>query len=111
MMPGRGRRHERFGERLALGGDALIARDLVLDRGGVVIVQLALRLRRVLLPAHIGKAAREVADEVGKFLELASAAALRHAAEARHARRHVGLEADALLLAVVADVDAGLFLL
>ena len=110
-MPGEGAVMNDFGERLAFGGDALIARDLALDRRSVVIVQLALRLRRVLLPADIGKAAREIADQLGKFLEFAAAPAFRFAAEARHALRHVGLKADALLLAVIADIDAGLFLL
>ncbi len=32
-------------------------------------------------------------------------------AEAGHALRHVGLEPDPLLLAVIADIDAGFFLL
>ena len=74
-------------------------------------MQLALRLRRVLLPAHIGKAAREVLHEFGEFLEFPPAPPLRFAAEARHALRHISLEADALLLAVIAAVDARLFLL
>jgi len=76
-----------------------------------VIVQLGLRLRRILLPAHIGEPAREILRQLGKFLELAPAPALGFAAEAGHALRHVRLEADALLLAIVADVDAGLLLL
>ena len=54
---------------------------------------------------------REVLRQLREFLELAPAAALGFAAEARHALRHIGLEADALLLAVVADVDTGLLLL
>ena len=53
----------------------------------------------------------EVVHELGEFLELAPAPPLGDATEPRHARRHVGLEADPLLLAVVADVDAGRLLL
>ena len=49
--------------------------------------------------------------QFGEFLELAAAPALRFAAEARHALRHVGLKADPLLLAVVADIDARFLLL
>ena len=49
--------------------------------------------------------------QLGEFLELAAAPALRFTAEAGHALRHVGLEADPLLLAVIADIDARLFLL
>jgi len=56
------------------------------------------------------KAVREIAHQVGKLLEFAAPPPLGFAAKARHARRHVSLKADALLLAVVADVDAGVFL-
>jgi len=45
--------------------------------------------------------------QFGKFLKLASAPALRNAAETAHPLRNVSLEADALLLAVVADVNSG----
>ena len=54
-----------------------------------------------------GKRRFSARHQLGKFLEFAPAPALRHAAKAAHALRHVGLEADALLLAVIADVDAG----
>ena len=74
-------------------------------------MQLALGLWRVLLTAHVGKAAREVLHQFGEFLEFSPAPAFGFAAEAGHALRHVGLKADALLLAVIAAVDAGLFLL
>ena len=79
---GRGRRHERLGKRLAFAGDALVERNLALDCRRIAIVDLALRLRGVLLPAHIRKAARQIADELGKFLEFASAPPFRFAAEA-----------------------------
>ena len=46
-------------------------------------------------------------DQLRHLLEVLADLALGFAAEARHARGDVGLEADALLLAVVADVDAG----
>ena len=83
----------------------------VLQRGDVEVLELALALRRVLLLADVREAVLQVLHELGELLELATATALGDAAEARHARRHVGLEADPLLLAVVADVDAGRLLL
>src|SRR4051812_24645896 len=43
--------------------------------------------------------------------EILADATLRLATVTGHARRHVGLERDALLLAVIADVDAGVLLL
>ena len=53
-----------------------------------------------------------IADQFGKLLEIAGRRRrFDIAAKAGHALRHIGLEADALLLAVVADVDAGLLLL
>ena len=73
-------------------------------------MQLGARLRRVLLFAHMRKAVGEIANEFGKLLEFASAPPLGFAAEARHASRHICLKTDPLLLAVVADIDAGLFL-
>ena len=54
-----------------------------------------------------GKRCFSILGKLRELLELASAPALRHAAEAGHALRHVGLEADALLLSVIADIDAG----
>ena len=74
-------------------------------------MQFGLRLRRVLLPADGREAMREVLRQLWEFLELAPAAALGLAAETGHALRHIGLEADTLLLAVIADVYAGLPLL
>ena len=46
-------------------------------------------------------------DQLREFLEIAPAAALGFAREARHALRHVRLEPDPLLLAVIGDIDAG----
>ena len=109
-MPGEGAVMDDSGKRLAFGGDALVERNLALDGRRVVVVNFALRLRRVLLPAHIRKAAREIADELGKFLEFAPAPPFRFAAEAGHALRYVSLKTDALLLAVIAAIDAGRFL-
>ena len=60
---------------------------------------------------RLGKRRAEIGDQRGELLEIAAAAALGFAGETGHAARHVGLEADALLLAVVADVDAGFGLL
>ncbi len=93
-------------------GDLVEACRLVGDRLEVAIFDLGLRFGRTLLALRrIGKAPHQIADQFGKFLEFAAAAALRHAGETRHALRHIGLKADAALLAVIADVDAGLDLL
>ncbi len=85
----------------------LDARDLALDRLDVEILDLALRLRCVLLLGDMRKAAGEVLHQFRELLEVHAATALRYAGEAGHALRHVGLEADPLLLAVIADIDAG----
>ena len=50
-------------------------------------------------------------DKGGEILKLDAATAVRHSGVAAHALGHVSLEADALLLAIVADVDAGILLL
>ncbi len=88
-------------------GNRLEARDLAVDRLHIEIFKVALAFRRVLLLADMGKAPCQVRHQFGKFLEFLAAAALRHAAETGHALRHISLEADALLFAVIADIDAG----
>ena len=60
---------------------------------------------------RLGKRRMQILDEFGKLLVVPPAPAFRFAGETRHPLRHVGLEADALLFAVVADIDAGLDLL
>src|ERR1043165_3290281 len=52
------------------------------------------------------EATAEGCDQIGMLDEILADPALRLAAITRHARRHVGLERDALLLAITADVDA-----
>ncbi len=74
-------------------------------------MQFGARFRRVLLFADMREAMLQIAHQFGKFLELAAAPALGFPGKAGHARRHIGLEADALLLAVIADIDAGFLLL
>ena len=74
-------------------------------------MQLGLRFGSVLHPAALGEAAHQIFDQGGKFLEVAPAPAFGFTGETGHALGHVGLKADALLFAVVADVDAGLNLL
>ena len=75
------------------------------------IFDVGLRFGRALLAlGRIREAPHQVGEQLGELLELAAAAALRYAGEAGHALRHVGLEADPALLAVVADVDAGVHL-
>src|SRR5215475_9390982 len=72
----------------------------------VEIFQFGLTFRSVLLLADMGEAPHQARDQFRKFLELAPAPALRNASEAAHALRNVSLKADALLLSVIADVDA-----
>ena len=57
------------------------------------------------------EAAHQIGEQLGEFLEFPAAPAFRYAAESGHALRHVGLEPDPLLLAVIADIDAGGLLL
>ena len=104
---GRRRGHEPLGERAELAGDLVEARGLVGDRLQVDIFDVGLRFGRVLLTfGRIRKSPHHIGEQVRELLELAAAAALRYAGEAGHALRHVGLEANPALLAVVADVDA-----
>ncbi len=92
-------------------GDPVKAFGFVGDRFEVAIFDLGLRLGRAMLALRrIGKAPHQVARQLGKLLELAAAAPFRYAGEARHALRHVGLKSDPPLLAVIADIDAGLHL-
>ena len=97
---------------MQLVGDPDEALRFLGDRLEVAVFDLGLRFGRALLALRrIGKTPHQVAQQFGKFLELAAAAPLRYAGEARHALWHVGLKADAPLLAVIADVDAGCHLL
>ena len=73
-------------------------------------MQFGSRLGRVLLFAHMRKAVAEIAHQIGKLLEFAAAPALGFAGKAGHARRHIGLKANALLLAVVANIDTDVLL-
>ena len=54
------------------------------------------------------EARRRLACVAREFHLIARRRALRFPAEAAHAARHIGLEPDTRLLAVVADVDPGL---
>jgi hypothetical protein len=80
----RGRRgHEPLGESVQLVGDLFEAGDFVGDRFKIAVFDFRLCLRRALLAlGRIGKAPREIAQQLGKFLEFAAAAALRHAGKA-----------------------------
>jgi len=82
-------------------------RDLAIDGGEVLVVHVGDRLRRVELLAAAGKPLHQHVREHGKVGKFLRAAPVRLAAETRHAVRHVGLEPDPPLLAVVRDVDAG----
>ena len=77
------------------------------DRAEVRSARFVVPPAYVLLLADGGKAPHQQCDQFGKLLEFLAAPALRHAGKAGHALRHIGLETDALLFAVVADVDAG----
>ncbi len=106
-MPGEGAVIEGFREGAGGLDAALQTLHLVFDCRGVEIVQFALRLGSVLHPTALGKAADQHVRQLRELLEVHAAAALRLPGEARHALRHVGLESDPLLLAVIADVHAG----
>ena len=105
---GRRRGHELLGEGAA--GMLLEARDLVADRAHVGVFHVGDRLRGIGDLGAMHEAPAERRHQVGMLDEVLADAALRLAAIAAHARRHVGLERDALLLAVIADVDAGVLL-
>ena len=112
MMPGDAAVMNRSEKACSSSAIRLKPVGLVGDRLEVAIFDIGLRLGRALLALRrIGKAPRQIAQQLGEFLELAAAAALRHPGKARHALRHIGLETDPPLLAVIADVDAGFHLL
>ena len=105
---GRGCGHEPLGERAELAGELVEAGGLFGDRLEIAILDVGLRLGRgVLALGLLREAAHQISEQLRELLELAAAPALGYAGEARHALRHVGLETDALLFAIVADVDAG----
>src|SRR5262249_22161311 len=87
---------------------SLVARDLRIDRGRIAILQLADRLRRVEHLAVVRDARQHPLRELRKLDELLAEPPLRYAAEAVHALRNIGLEADPRLLAVIGAVDADL---
>ena len=69
-------------EKACSPGDALETRDLVADRFEIAILELGLRLRRAMLALRrVGKAPHQIADQLGKLLKLAAAAALRSPAK------------------------------
>ena len=109
MMPGEGAFMNSSLKRDFIGADKpLVARDLGVDRGGVAILQLADRLRRVEHLAVVRNARQHPLRELRKLDEFLAERPLRHAAETIHALRDVGLEADTRLLAVIGAVDAHL---
>ena len=105
---GRGGGHERLSEALRAGDGAL--EEVALGGGlrEVRVGDLGHRLRRVVDPrgarTHAGQA-RHVVRMLG---DVARHAPLARAAKAAHPLGRIGREADARLLAVVADVDADL---
>ena len=108
MMPGDGAVMKRS-EKACKSSAILLKPDVSSVIGlEILVFDLALRFRRALLALRrIREAAHQIGEQLGKFLELLAAAALRHAGEAGHTLRHIGLKADAALLAVIADIDAG----
>ncbi len=91
--------------------DFLEARDFVLDRLHVEILQFGLTFRSVLLLADMREAPHQARHQFGKFFKLTPAPPLGDASKAAHALRNIGLEADALLFSVITDVDTGCELL
>ena len=104
---GRRRRHEGIGRRRR----QVVQRRskhaaLFLGRREIVVGDLGDRLRRVRHLAAPGKTLAMLRGKGGEVGVVARPRPRRFAAEAAHALRHVGLEADARLLAVVDDVHA-----
>ncbi len=109
---GRGRSHEPLGKGAELAGDLVEARDLLVDRLHVLVLDVGLRFRGTLLAfRRAWKAPHQIGDQVGKFLEFTSAPALRYTTKTGHALRDVSLESNTALLAVIANVDADFHLL
>ena len=104
----RGRRHEALGKSAGSLRCAQHPIGLLLDDGRTQIPHFAPRFGRILHPAALGEAAGQSFNERRKLLVVAPAPPFRFAAETRHPMRHVSLESHALLLAIIANVDAGL---
>src|SRR5262245_34529767 len=105
----RGRIHEELGEPgFHRRRQPLVARDLRIDGGRIAILQLADRLGRVEHLAVVRDARQHPLRELRKLDELLAEPPLRYTAEAVHALRNIGLEADPRLLAVIGAVDADL---
>ena len=106
-----GRGHEAF-RKTAHGLHGVFqAPDFPRDGRGVRVVQITLGFRRILHTAALRETAHQIVHELRIFLVIATAPPFRFARETRHPLRHISLEAHALLLAVVPDIDAGLHLL
>src|SRR3989442_1320784 len=104
---GRGGRHERLRELVGARG---APEQLALGRGlaEVGVGDLGDRLRRVIDARSAGALARQPRGVVRMLGDVPRHPPRARAAEAPHPPRRIGGEADARLLAIVADVDAGL---
>ncbi len=74
-------------------------------------MDFGLRFGGILHAATLGEAELEDLHQFREGFVIASAPPLRFAAEAGHPLRNIGLKTDALLFAIVADIDARLRLL
>ena len=84
---GRGRGHE-ASRRTPPNPSPRVGNDRSRGEGGKIeIMQLGLCFRGVLHAAAFGKPPRQIVHQLGKFLEVAAAAAFRFARETRHAAR------------------------
>src|SRR5262249_38979846 len=92
-------------------GDTAEPCHLGIDSRRVLVAHVRHGLRGIELLAATREALGQQLAVVGELGHVARPRPVRLAAEARHALGHVGLEADAALLAVIADVDAELALL
>jgi hypothetical protein len=107
--PGGGRGHEALDEPARPGvGLAQESVALAGRRPEIRVLDLGDRLRRVADAGRVAPPPGQHLGVVGEVDEVLGQLAPARAPEALHAPRHVGGEAGARLLAVVADVDAGL---
>ena len=84
--------------------------DFFGQRSYAEIMQFGFRFGSILHAASLRETARQHFEQFRKRFVVTAAATLRLSPKTRHSLRDVGLKADTLLLAVIADIDSGFFL-